>query len=1151
MKKCLHLVLMAGLAMAIALAAPYTASARAESQEPKNISITIQVKNKNMEEVFTEIAAKTGLSFHYDKSDLNLRKKISLNCVKLPLEEVLNQLTEQTGLKFTRKNNKIIVNIDQAAAGASPSQAKPGEEATRADKEIRGKVKDANGNPLPGVTVVIKGTNSGTQTNGQGDFTLSANSGDVLVFRFLGFTPQEVAVGSGDVYDVVLQENTRSLNEVVVTALGVQRKAKELTYATQQLSNDDLSRVKDANVINSLAGKAAGVSVTRSASGLGGTARVIMRGNKSTRENQPLYVIDGVPMANYSPSQPANAFGQSNDMQSGPGRDGGDGISNINPDDIESINILKGASAAAQYGSQAANGVIVITTKRGRAGRMRIDYSSDYTIDKVMLLPELQFRYGQSKENGVPGVNSWGEKVNAPDHVKGFFNTGRTWTNGLSVSGGNEIAQSYFSYSNTNSKGIIPTSRFNRHTLNFRETLKLLKDRLTLDANVTFVKQDAHNRPVSGLYYNPLPSVYAMPRGISFEQYKNEFEVMSLSRNMMTQNWWNINTDQNLVGEVEYANPYWILHRNPRDEARFRSMASLSVKYQLADWLSVQARGNFDRSYDKFELKAYASTDTRIAARNGRYSLEREFNTQMYADLIFNYNKALTKDLKLSGIFGGSLTDYQLRDRTLNDVNIGNVDGLYSPNIFQLANIDPNSITVQQGLDRKQVQALFASANFGFKDYLFLDLTARNDWSSTFAFTPSMNSGYFYYSAGLTAVLSEMFKLPAAINFAKARLSYAKVGNDLPAYISRPATYNYRILGGLKQLSFNNRVPAPRTYLKPEDNRSFEAGLDVRLLNDRIGIDLTWYKNNNYQQYVEIPAPSGTGYSTYYLNLGNIRNTGVEAMLTLVPVKTRGITWTSNFNFSLNRNKVVKLSDPNLVQSTVVFRLTEPGSNMYASAVQEGGQWGDIYTQALVKRNEKGQIMLNDENRIIDSTNGNILFAGSPNPDFLLGWNNKIDYKGFTLTFLIDGRFGGKVMSMTQAELDARGVSEASAKARDNGGVTLENAVGEDGKPFTGKYDAETYYQDIGGRNGNGDMYMYDATAIRLRELALSYRIPLRTKAIRSLQVGLIGRNLFFLKREAPFDPETSAGGDNRLQGIDIFGLPATRSFGASVKIGF
>ncbi len=1144
-------MLLAGLAMAIALAAPYTASARAESQGTRNISITIQVKNKNMEEVFTEIAAKTGLSFHYDKSDLNLRKKINLNCVKLPLEEVLNQLTEQTGLKFTRKNNKIIVNPEQAATGVIAVPGKAGEEA-RADKEIRGTVKDANGNPLPGVTVVIKGTNKGTQSVGNGGYTLSANPGDVLVFRFLGFTAQEVTVGSGDVYDIVLEENTRALNEIVVTALGVQRKSKELAYATQQLNNDDLSRVKDANVINSLAGKAAGVTISRSASGLGGTARVIMRGNKSTRENQPLYVIDGVPMANFSPSQPANAYGQSGDIQSGAGRDGGDGISNINPDDIESINILKGASAAAQYGSQAANGVIVITTKRGRAGRMRIDYASDYTMEKVMLLPELQFRYGQSVDpgSGNPLSSSWGAKTNATDHVKGFFNTGGTWTNGLSVSGGNEIAQSYFSYSNTSSKGVMPTSRFNRHTFNFRETLKLLNDKLTLDANITFIKQGARNRPVSGLYFNPLTSVYMFPRGLNFQKYKDEFEVFSLKRNMMTQNWWNINTDLDQPGEEILANPYWILNRNVREEERYRGMASLAIKYQLLSWLSVQARGNFDRSYDEYEMRINASTHLSQAARNGRYTLEKEFNTQLYGDLIFSYNKELSKDLKLSGIVGGSITDFRTRDRVLNDNNVGPLDGLFSPNIFQLANIDPAAMTVQQGVDRKQVQALFGSANLGFKDYLFLDLTGRNDWSSTFAYTPTMKSGYFYYSAGLTAVVSEMVKLPEAMSFAKLRLSYAKVGNDLPAYISRPATYNYRILGGVKQLSFNNRVPHPKTYLQPEDNRSFEAGLEMRFANDRIGVDLTWYKNNNYRQYVEIQAPPGSKYSLYYLNLGNIRNTGIEAMLTLVPVKTRDFTWTSNINLAHNKNKVVKLSDPNLVEKSVIFRLTEPGSNMYASAVEEGGQWGDIYTQAVVKRNAAGQIVLGSNNRIQDSTNSGILYAGSPNPNFTLGWNNKLDYKGFTLTFLFDGRFGGKVMSMTQSVLDAAGVSEASAAARDAGGIRLENAIDKDGKPYTGLYDARQYYEDIGGRNGNGDMYMYDATAIRLRELAISYQVPLKGKIVRNLRLGLIGRNLFFLKRDAPFDPEVSAGGDNRLQGIDIFGLPATRSFGASLKLG-
>lgn len=1147
MKKCLRLLSLTALALAFTLAAPYTASANAGSQDTKNVSITIQVRNKNMEDVFTEISAKTGLSFHYDKSDLNLKKKISLNCVKLPVEEVLQQLTEQTGLKFTRKNNKIIVNQDaQNGALATVTLMNGG---AILEKEVRGTVKDAKGSPLPGVTIVVKNTNRGAQTGPNGEFTLNANPGDVLVFRFLGYTTQEIVIGSNNVYSITMEENARSLSEFVVTALGIQKKSRELTYSTQQLNNDDLSRVRDVNVINSLSGKAAGVTITRSASGLGGTARVIMRGNKSTRENQPLYVIDGVPLANFSPSQPANAFGQSSDIQSGAGRDGGDGISNINPDDIETINILKGASAAALYGSQAANGVIVITTKKGRVGKGRIDFTSDFTVESPSVLPKLQYRYGQTEAPGaLPGsTNSWGGKVNAPDHVKDFFDNGRTWTNSISFSGGNETAQTYVSYSNTSSKGIMPTSEFNRHTLNLRETFKLLNDRLTIDANVTFLSQKAHNRPSSGLYFNPLTGLYNFPRGLNFQSYKDQYEVTSASRNGPTQNWWNMNTDKGWNGQDIQQNPYWILNRNQRDDERIRGMASLSLSYRLADWLTVQARGNFDKSYDEYELKAYATTQGTLAPANGRYTLEREFNTQLYGDLMLNANKKLNDHFTIAGTLGASITDLKARDRTLDDVNVTSLDGLSIPNLFQVGNILPSALTQLQGIEQRQTQAVFGSVNLGLNDYLFLDLTGRNDWSSTFAFTPTMKSGYFYFSTGLTAVLSEMVELPDPISFAKLRFSFAKVGNSVAPYITRPSDFTLSTVGGQVIPNYNNRVPLPGTYLRPEDNRSLEAGFDVRFLKDRITLDFTWYKNNNFRQYIEIPAPSGSKYSVYYLNLGNIQNTGAEIMLTAIPVKTRDFRWTTNVNYATNKNRIVTLSDSK-VSDQNWFTLTEFGSNMYANIIQEGGSWGDIYTNSRLVRNEKGQLVVNAEGRL-DKENGRFK-VGNPNPDFTLGWNNTLDYKDFSLSFLIDGRFGGKVMSITQALLDMEGVSEATAAARDNGGVTLSNAVSSNGSAFTGKMDALKYYESIAGRDGIGEMYMYDATTIRLRELALSYNIPVKSKAIRSLRFGLIGRNLFFFKREAPFDPEVSAGADNRLQGVDIYGLPATRSFGASLKVG-
>ncbi|WP_119078962.1 SusC/RagA family TonB-linked outer membrane protein [Chitinophaga alhagiae] len=1152
MKKCLRLISLVLLASGIALAAPYTASANAGSQDTKNVSITIQVKNKNMEDVFTEISTKTGFSFHYDKSDLNLRKKVTLNCVKLPVDEVLQQLSEQTGLKFTRKNNKIIVN-PETHTGGSLTAVNLVNAAPLADKEVSGTVRDSRGAALPGVTVMVKNTNRGTQTAANGAYVLSVNPGDVLVFRFLGFTTREIAVGPGDVYDVVLEESARSLSEFVVTALGIEKKSKELTYSTQQLTNSDLSRVKDANVINSLAGKAAGVTISRSASGLGGTARVIMRGNKSTRENQPLYVIDGVPMANFSPSQPANVYGQSSDIQSGAGRDGGDGISNINPDDIETINILKGASAAALYGSQAANGVIVITTKKGRAGRTRIDFSSDATWESVLKKPDMQYRYAQSPSTSEPGSNqSWGPKTSVKDHTKDFFNTGATYTNSLALSGGNEIAQSYFSYSNTSSKGIIPTAKFNRHTFNFRETLKLLNDKLTADANITFVTQKAHNRPGSGFYFNPLTGLYLLPRGIDFNTYKHNYTYFSTSRNTDLQNWWNINHDKNWQGDPEQQNPYWILHRNERDERRDRAMASLSLRYQLLDWLSVQARGSFDKSYDEYELKAHASTQSSLAPSNGRYTLEREFNTQLYGDLIFTANKKLSEQLSLTANLGTSITDLRTRDRNLTDVNFNSEPGLIYPNKFQLTNIDPRSLTQLQGVDRRQLQALFGNAQLGFKDFLFLDLTGRNDWSSTMAFTPVAGKGFFYYSAGITGVISEMAKLPEVISFAKVRFSYARVGNDIAPYSSNQPDFTVRIVGGAPQLLVNTRGPFPGTYLKPEDNRSLEAGLDVRFFNDRLSLDLTFYKNNNYRQYFEIPVSGGAddNIKTNFVNLGNIQNKGIEGMLTVVPVKTKAVTWTSNINFAANQNRVVKLSDENIdgADASNRFTLTEFGSNMYGSFIQEGGQWGDIYTNRHLRYTHDGALIVDADGKPLDSTSG-FYNIGNPNPRFNLGWNNTIDFRNFSLSFLIDGRFGGKVMSMTQAVLDQYGVSEATAEARDAGGVNVR-AVYEDGKP-AGTLDARQYYQAVSGRAGVGGLYMYSATNIRLRELAISYKIPVRSKVVRHLQVGLIGRNLLFFKNDAPFDPEVSAGGDNRLQGIDVFGQPATRSVGASLKVGF
>jgi TonB-linked SusC/RagA family outer membrane protein len=1128
--------------------------ARAHQQLSPSLLVSIQVRNKPLDEVITELAVKTGLNFHYDKAELSghLKKKVSLDCTRMPVEDVLQLLSRQTGLLFTLKEDKVIV------GQPSVPEAVALHDKVSLEREVRGRIYDHKGNPLAGATVLVKNSNRGTQANADGAFQLNASPVDILVFRSVGHMSRELAIGSSTEIEVTLEENVKGLNEFVVTAMGISKRTKELTYSTQQLNEDELNQVKDLNVINSLSGKIAGVNIFRSASGLGGSARVILRGNKSTRENQPLYIIDGVPMANYTPSQPTDIWGQSSNIVGNGGRDGGDGISNLNPDDIESISVMKGASAAALYGSQAANGVIVITTKRGRPGKGHVNFSSDFSLETPLLLPRLQYRYGQTiapdtDNNGKsqPGsADSWGGRTNAPNHVRPFFNTGLTFTNSVSFSGGTEKAQSYFSYSNTSNRGILPNSKLGRHTFNYRGTLRLLDNRLLLDGNIIFMTQKALNRPASGLYYNPLTGLYNFPRGLDFQRY-HQYEYFDDARQLPLQNWWNIRSDLNWVGQDDQQNPYWLLYKSLREESRIRGMGSLSLKYRLNDWLSIQARGSIDRSHDQYELKAYAGTQTVLSPPNGRYSLEKETNTQVYGDLILSVAKKLHPHLDLAATLGSSILDVKAHDRTLLSTNPNANPGLSVANRFSVADISPNALDAEQYVEQRQLQALFASAQLGYRNFLYLDITGRNDWSSTFAYTPIRSKGYFYYSAGLTALLSDMFKLPAPLNFAKLRISYAKVGNDIAPYVSRPARFKLQTVAGVTRVSFNTHSPYPGVYLKPEDNRSLEIGTELRLFDNRASLDLTWYKNNNYQQYMQVPAPAGSGFLFYYLNLGNIQNTGLEATLTVSPIRTKHFHWQSALNYSFNQNKVVQLSSPDIPGAGPdnYFILTDFLVNMYGSFIREGGSWGDIYSNKELYRNEKGQYVIDSDGRLKTST-GVFRKIGNPTPRFTLGWNNTLEYKGLSLSFLIDGKFGGQVMSLTQAILDEYGVSETSAVARDQGGISL-NAVREDGSAYTGKYDTQQYYTTIGGRAGIGGMYIYDATNIRLRELSLSWQVPLSSKWIRKLQIGLTGRNLCFLNLHAPFDPEVSMSSGNGLQGIDVFGLPATRSMGMSLRVGF
>ncbi len=1068
------------------------------------------------------------------------------------IEKILNQVLENTGLKYKKVNDKTFVilaaketartefNATPAASGNSDAQTIN----NRLGDVVTGKITDATGAGVVGVSISVKGTQRGTTSNTDGNFSIEVNSGETLVFSAVGYTSQEVAPGGRTSVNVLLASSGSQMTEVVVTALGINRRSRSITYATQKITGEELTAVKDPNMVNSLNGKIAGLTVNRSASGAGGSVKVVMRGNKSTQNNSPLYVIDGIPMFNSSVAQPENLFGQSSGTASA-GRDGGDAISNINPEDIESMQVLKGASAAALYGSQAANGAILVTTKKGRAGTARVNLASSLTLDRVMLKPEAQFSYGQ---DGPNNENGWGAKNGKGDYTDALFQTGATWINSISLMAGSDRAQSYFSYSNTDNKGVIPTAKFNRHTLTFRENARFFNDKLTVDGLVTLTRQHSTNRPSAGLYNNPQVGTYFFPRNLDFSAYKNTYEVYSPARALNVQNWWNIKYDANTFGNEYSQNPFWILNRNVREDSRDRAFSSLSLRYEIIKGLAVQARGSYDMSVDDYDARLHASTNPIIADLNGRYTWERSKNNIAYGDVLFFYNTKLNTNLSLAATLGASITDSRTADRTFIDsygaVNPDGVKaGLSIANIFSVQNILSGNAAKQQSVLRSQTQSVLGSASLGYKDMLYLDITGRNDWASALTFTDDLS--FLYYSVGATAVLSEMAHLPEVVDLAKVRISYAQVGNSVRAFATNPPLYRINpVTGGLIK---NVRAAFPNRTLKPEDNRSFEIGTEWRFLNNRLGVDVTWYKNDNYNQYFETPAPSSSGFNTYFLNLGQIRNTGFEIMVNGAPVKTKDFEWNTSLNFATNKNTVVDLSEEGVTDGANAMFFLTTFDNTYASIVREGGSFGDIISFGAA-RDDKGNLALSNDGAPIRNTADRKL-VGNPNPDFTAGWNNNIRYKSFDLSFLIDGRFGGEVMSITQAELDLRGFSEASANARENGGVQVKGT--KNGVPFEGKIDAKTYYTAIGGRAGIGEFYMYDATAIRLREVSLGYTVPLKWKGVRSLNVSLIGRNLFFIKRDAPFDPEISLSTDNGLQGVDVFGLPATRSFGVNVKVAF
>lgn len=981
---------------------------------------------------------------------------------------------------------------------------------------VTGTIIDDDGVPVLGATIMESNTSNGTITDIDGIFSfILQDASHTVEISYIGYETKTMILSTTGPNSITLYEGV-SLDEVVVTALGISREKKGLTYAVDVVSGDELSRVKDVNVINALAGKTPGLVINKSSSGVGGSTRIVLRGNKSTTSNDPLYVIDGIPMTNNRTGQNGGVFGG--------GVDSGDGISNINPDDIESMSVLKGASAAALYGSQAANGVILITTKKGKKGAPKIRFTSSYTADKAILLPDLQYRYGQTSEGAE---FSWGGAVDATDHVTDYFDTGNTFINSISVSGGTETTTSYFSYSNTKANGILPSNDLARHNFSFRQGANFLDDKLKLNGSINYIKQDVNNRPSGGLYFNPLTGLYFFPRGLDFQDYATNYESYDDARNFNTQNW--------IADRDIQQNPYWITNRNPNKNNRDRFIASLSTSYQLASNLTLQGRINLDKAFDTADRRVFASTQATLSDNNGRYIFANVSDSQIYGDLIMTYANQITDDIALDVNIGTSHTNRQtysiLADSKNGDLAFANKFGLqYIKN--------PTAASLSEELNRVKRNAVFASAQIGYQSKIYLDVTARNDWSSALP-----NTSYFYPSFGLTTILSEMMDM-SFFDFAKARVSYAIVGNDVPAYVANPKENRGEIVNG--QLQFSTVAPIPGSTLVPEKSSSFEFGIETKSMNNRLGLDFTFYTTNTKNQFVNISAPAGSGFTRYLVNAGNVKNSGIEAALTYDVLDSDNLSWTTGFNFTKNSNEILEVHpefDDN-PDGPSPFFITNEAVNSYGMVIQKGGSFGDIWGEKFA-RDEQDRIILDVDGK---PTKAGLGLLGNPNPDFTIGWYNTLEFGNFNVTALIDGRFGGKVVSITQALLDEFGVSEATAAARDAGSVAI-NAVDVDGNAVS-SIAPEVYYGAVGGRQGISEAYAFDATNVRLRELSIGYSFPSEILGT-SASLSLIGRNLFFFKNDAPYDPDVTASTGVGLQGIDIFSLPTTRSLGVSLTLDF
>ena len=1078
--------------------------------------VSLTTNQTDLKTVIQRIKSKTKYRFFYDDA-LGKQTINAVSISNLPIDFVLNRLFENTGITYKiidniiylKKVKPVVQSTEATGSETNLQQRKTEQPITPVLYTFNGQVQDVSGHPLIGATIIVKGSSKArAMTDLEGKFVLkSETSNPILIISCIGYDAIEKRIENRHNQLFVLKESLYELEDVFVTALGINRSRTALNYNVKQMDGEDLNKVKTSNFANALVGRAAGISVNESAAGMGGAARVVMRGPKSlAQSNQPLYVIDGIPINNRS----------NDDIKGGiySLQPGAEGISDINPDDVESVSVLSGAAAAALYGSAAAQGAVMIKTKSGRAGKTSVEFSTSTQFLSPFVLPEFQNEYG----NRTNEMKSWGTK-NASGTgsytPNDFFRTGVNFTNNATVMSGTEHNQVYLSLGSSTVRGIIPNNVFERYNLTFKNVFTALQDKLRLTFSFKFVRENDRNMLAQGQYFNPLTSVYLFPRGESFDAIK-EFETYDAVRNINLQNW-------NYGDDLKMQNPYWVTNRMLKTTKRNRYLTDFGVKYHFTTWLALEGRLRWDEAVNKLEDKRYASTlDIFAHSPYGYYSYSKLNDRSFYADVMADVSKRWG-DLSLVANVGTAFTNKSY------DI-AGFQGGLKAPsNIFTPNGIDYSRVSSDNrpifDITRHAIHSVLGSVELGWQERVYLTMTGRNDWDSSLSNTAQQS--FFYPSVGMSAILSKMLRLPKFVDFLKFRTSWASVGSAISPNISSSWRYEY--------------IPSTGTYhtvtykfpdnFYPERTNSWEVGMTAHLFKEAMSMKFTLYQSDTKNQTFLRQITLGGAFNREYIQAGDVRNRGLELSVGYNK-KWKNLRWETNMTYSTNDNQIVRLLDnPNET-------LRQGGLNGCEVILAQGGTMGDLYTFTDFKRDAQGNILVNADGQVMQMELSSPNLVGSVLPKAHLGLKNNFTWKRFELGMLITVRLGGVCVSQTQAFMDSYGVSKKTARLRNNGGVTVGNQL----------VSTENFYTIVGGDTPIWGEYVYSASNVRIKELYLGYTFD---KLIRGAKVSiaLTARNLLMLYCKAPFDPEATPSTDIYYQGFDYFMQPSQRSLGFSINV--